>query len=70
MIQWKKIEAGHYASLDKRFVITKDYDRIYGDHWSLQDTASIDRYKGKYHEKSLLDCKLKAESLKEKGVRR
>ena len=63
MIQWKKIEAGEYEDVNKRFHIIKTYDRIYGNHWALHDRNETDYYKGQYHEKSLMDCKLKAEAL-------
>lgn len=63
MIKWKRIEAGEYESEDNRFHITKTWDRIYGDHWRLLDRNADDYYKGLYHENTLLDCKLKAETL-------
>ena len=63
MIEWKRIEAGEYESKDGRFKILKTWDRIYGDHWVLHDTHNPDFYKGKYDEKTLLDCKLKAERI-------
>jgi hypothetical protein len=65
MIKWKRIEPGEYESTDKRFSITQTYDRIYGDHWVLQDSQNPDRYKGRYDEKTLRDCKAKAENLSE-----
>ena len=61
MLEWRRIEAGEYESKDGRFRISKTWDRIYGDHWKLVDSAEDDRYKGTYDEKSLLECKLKAE---------
>lgn len=63
MIQWKRIEAGEYMSADERFYIIKTWDRIYGNHWELHDKSIPDYYKGLYHEKTLLDCKLKAEAI-------
>lgn len=63
MIKWKKIEAGEYESEDGRFHILKTWDRIYGNHWQLHDSNESDYYKGLYHENTLLDCKLKAETV-------
>ena len=63
MIQWKKIEAGEYVSKDDRFHILKTWNRIYGNHWQLQDRSEPDYYKSIYHEQTLLECKLKAETL-------
>ena len=63
MITWKRIEAGEYVSEDGRFYILKTWDRLYGNHWQLRDRSVEDRYKGLYHENSLIDCKLKAEAL-------
>lgn len=63
MLKWKRIEAGDYRSEDERFHIYKTWDRIYGDHWKLYDSKEPDYYKGIYHEKTLLDCKLKAEAV-------
>ena len=63
MIKWIKIEAGHYESENKQFYIMQTYDRIYGDHWVLHDNNESDRYKGRYDEKTLKDCKAKAEVL-------
>lgn len=63
MIKWIKIEAGYYESEDNRFYIMQTYDRIYGDHWVLHDNKESDRYKGRYDEKTLKDCKAKAEVL-------
>ena len=63
MISWKRIEAGEYESEDGRFHILKTWDRVYGNHWQLRDRNEPDIYKGRYDESSLLDCKLKAETL-------
>lgn len=63
MIKWKRIEAGEYYSEDGRFHIIKTWDRIYGNHWQLHDKNNPDYYKGLYYERTLLDCKLKAEAL-------
>lgn len=63
MIKWMKIQAGEYESADSRFYITKTWNRLDGNHWQLQDKNEHDRYKGTYVEKSLLDCKLKAETI-------
>ncbi len=65
MIKWNKVEAGEYRSDDNRFHIIKTWDRIYGNHWQLNDGNSADYYKGLYQEQTLLDCKLKAEALVE-----
>lgn len=63
MIRWRKLEAGHYESVDGRFDILASYSRLYGNHWVLQDSYEKDYYKGQYHECTLRDCKLKAETL-------
>ena len=63
MIQWKRLDAGEYESKDKRFHILKTYDRIYGNHWVLHDRNETERCKGRYDERTLLDCKLKAEAI-------
>ena len=63
MIAWKRLEAGHYKSEDERFEIMQTYDRIYGDHWVLYDNHEPNRYKGKYDEGTLRECKAKAEVL-------
>lgn len=65
MIKWNKIEAGYYESDDGRFYIIKTYNRIYGNHWQLHDRDIPDYYKGLYLERTLLDCKLKAETLQD-----
>ena len=63
MIKWKKIEAGEYVSDSGRFSISKTWDRIYGNHWELHDKTETVACKGTYCEKTLLDCKLKAEAI-------
>ena len=63
MIKWKRIEAGEYKSEDGRFHIIKTWNRVYGDHWRLLDRNVDDYYKGLYCEKTLLECKLKAEAI-------
>jgi len=63
MIDWIKLDAGEYESSNHRFYIIKDYDRIYGDHWLLQDRNVPDYYKGQYHEDTLRDCKGVAETI-------
>ena len=63
MIQWKRIEAGTYTSENERFLIYKTWDRIYGNHWVLHDKNEPNYYHGKYDERTLLDCKLKAEAI-------
>lgn len=63
MIAWKKLEAGHYKSDDERFEIMQTYDRIYGDHWILYDKHEPNYYKGQYDERTLRECKAKAEVL-------
>ena len=63
MIKWKRIEAGEYESEDGRFYIIKTWNRIYGDHWRLFDRNDDDYYKGLYQEKTLFECKLKAEAI-------
>ena len=40
MIRWNRLDAGEYESEDKRFYILQSYDRIYGNHWLLQDRVS------------------------------
>lgn len=64
MIKWKRVEAGEYKSENNRFNITKEYNRMYGgDHWVLRDKENPDINEGTYHEKTLFDCKMKAEYL-------
>ena len=63
MIKWFKAEAGEYKSEDGRFLVTQTYDRIYGNHWLLQDRTEPDYYKGQYHEDTLRECKAMAEAL-------
>ena len=63
MIKWNKLDAGEYESEDKRFYILQSYDRIYGNHWLLQDRKEPDYYRGQYHENTLRECKIKAEVL-------
>ena len=63
MIEWKRIEAGEYESKDGRFHILKTWDRVYGNHWVLQDRRVEDWYKGRYDEDTLLACKLRAEGI-------
>ena len=63
MINWKRIEPGEYRSDDDRFIILKTWNRVCGDHWQLRDADEPDYYKGLYHERTLLDCKLKAEAI-------
>lgn len=71
MIEWEKIEAGEYKSRDGRFKILKTWDRIYGNHWCLMDTSAgpvgmsgirTGKYT-EYSERTLLECKLKAEGI-------
>lgn len=67
MIKWIREEAGVYHDKIGRFKIIKTWDRLYGNHWKLFDVEA-DIFKGVYHERTLLDCKLKAETIiKEKG---
>ena len=63
MITWKRLDAGEYESENKRFCILKSYDRIFGNHWLLQDRNEPDYHKGEYHECTLRECKAKAEVL-------
>ena len=63
MLKWEKIAAGEYESSDGRFYITKSWDRIYGNHWELQDKNVFDKYKGLYYENTLLACKVRAENI-------
>lgn len=63
MIKWNRLDAGEYESDDKRFYILQTYDRIYGNHWVLHDNNEPNRYKGRYDERTLRDCKAKAEVL-------
>ena len=46
-LEWKRIEAGEYESADGRFHIFKTWDRLYGNHWELQDSNVEDSYKAK-----------------------
>lgn len=67
MIKWKKIEAGDYEDENGRFKILKTWDRIYGNHWILYDRNYSDFRNGQYHEDTLLDCKLRAETVFNNG---
>ena len=60
--------SGEYESQDKRFYILQSYDRIYGNHWVLRDKNIADYYKQQYHENTLKDCKIKAETLLENQI--
>lgn len=67
MIKWIREEAGVYHDKTGRLKIIKTWDRLYGNHWKLYDKEA-DIFEGVYHERTLLDCKLKAETIiKEKG---
>ena len=68
MIKWKRLASGEYESQDKRFYILQSYDRIYGNHWVLRDKNIADYYKQQYHENTLKDCKIKAETLLENQI--
>ena len=46
-LEWKRVEAGEYQSVDGRFHITRTWDRLYGNHWVLQDSNVEDWYKAK-----------------------
>ena len=63
MLNWKRIDAGEYESECGRFHILKIWNRVYGNHWRLQDRNEENYYKGQYHEISMTDCKLKAETI-------
>ena len=65
MIKWKREINGTYVSDCGRFQIWKSWDRIFGNHWKLYDNMEKNYYKAQYHERTLLDCKLNAEVLKE-----
>ena len=63
MIKWVRIEAGEYKDEKDRFHIIKTWNRVYGNHWQLYDNQEENYYRGIYPEKTLLDCKLKAEAI-------
>lgn len=44
-LEWRRIDAGEYESSGARFYILKTWDRIYGNHWLLQDKNVEDYYK-------------------------
>ena len=68
MIDWVKLDAGEYESADHRFYIIKTYDRIYGNHWLLQDRNEPNYYRGQYHEETLRECKAMAKTLKRESL--
>ncbi len=66
MIEWIRIEPGHYKNKNGRFIIRKNEYGFY--KWRLEDYNAIAKegyYKGIYNEKTLLDCKLQAEQILE-----
>lgn len=60
-LEWKRIEAGEYESADGRFHIFKTWDRLYGNHWELQDSNVKEWYKSKTSCDSLKHAKHVAE---------
>ena len=40
MMKWVKKEAGRYEDATGRFVISKTWDRSFGNHWELRDKMS------------------------------
>jgi hypothetical protein len=60
MIDWNRLNPGEYESFDKRFYITKSWNRLYGNHWKLYDRIDKNRL---YIERTLLSCKLQAERI-------
>ncbi len=69
-VQWKRIEAGEYDSLDGRFNVCKTWDRLYGNHWCLTDHNIKDYYKARTACESLKHAKHVAEMRvqQEKGI--
>ena len=65
MIKWTKLDSGEYESKDERFHIERKYVRGEGNIWILTDTDIDDYFKSMFHEKTLLDCKMRAEDLLE-----
>ena len=64
MIKWKRVEAGAYISIDRRFQIHASWDRIYKDHWKLYDTQDKENpYRPVAHLKTLQKCKNMAEAI-------
>jgi len=63
-MNWRKINIGHYITEDGRFEILRNYDRIFGNHWTLFDNYETDYYKQqKAHEYTLKEAKAKAEGI-------
>ena len=65
MIEWERLEAGHYKSKNiNRFAINQ---KSYGSYrWTLADWEEIGKsgyFKGIYYMSTLLECKLKAEQI-------
>jgi len=58
-MEWKKIEAGEYYSIDERFHIFKSWDRINGNSWQLTDHQS----KQEFNYDTLKQCKNVADRL-------
>ena len=56
-IKWIREEAGSYRSEDGRFDIINVYDRMMGNHWSLWDRKTNQ----KYEKDTLKECKWVAE---------
>lgn len=46
-IKWKRIAAGEYVSIDRRFRIKKMKDRLFGEYWGLQD-LQLSTFKTEY----------------------
>lgn len=60
-LEWKRLDAGEYESTDGRFYILKTWDRLYGNHWCLQDRNVEDYYKSQSACDSLRHAKYIAE---------
>ena len=60
---WKKEDTGDYVSSDGRFHAFRSYDRLYGNHWTLEDTTVRNYYQSQYHYYTLKECKGVAETI-------
>ena len=48
VLKWLKVEDEYYISEDKRFIIEKIRDVVYGNPWQLHDINEPAYYKGLY----------------------
>lgn len=69
MIRWKKLTEEEYQSEDQRFRIVREASPVIkGEQWTLKDEK--DSSTVNYTFKTILDCKLKAETIHKISKRR